>query len=74
VFGYGVATTRRTGDPNSLRNGALATPKAKHYSAILGPNQLGGLLRAIDDYTGDLKAHRLLTLFVPPPAGARPKM
>ena len=52
VFRYGVATTRCTGDPTSLLKGALVTPKAKHYSAILEPKQLGGLLRAIDDYTG----------------------
>ena len=52
VFRFGVATARCTGDPTSLLKGALITPKAKHYAAILEPTELGGLLRAIDDYTG----------------------
>ena len=52
VFRYGVATTRCKGDPTSLLKGALITPKPKHYSAILDPKELGGLLRAIDGYTG----------------------
>eukprot|EP01037_Dinobryon_pediforme_P019033 gene19033-19380_t len=56
VFRYGVATTRCTGDPTALFKGALITPKPKpkpkHHSAILDPRELGGLLRAIDEYTG----------------------
>lgn len=52
VFRFGVATARCTSDPTSLLKGALITPKAKHYAAILEPTELGGLLRAIDDYTG----------------------
>lgn len=52
VFRFGVATTRCTSDPTSLLKGALITPKPKHYAAILDPKELGGLLRAIDDYTG----------------------
>lgn len=52
VFRYGVATTRCTGDPTALLKGALITPRPKHHSAILDPKELGGLLRAIDDYTG----------------------
>ena len=52
VFRYGVATTRCKADPTSMLKGALVTPRATHYAAILEPNELGGLLRAIDDYTG----------------------
>jgi integrase len=52
VFRYAVATTRCTADPTSMLKGALVTPRAKHYAAILEPKELGGLLRAIDDYTG----------------------
>lgn len=52
VFRYGVATTRCKSDPTSMLKGALITPKATHYAAILEPKELGGLLRAIDDYTG----------------------
>ena len=35
-----------------MLKGALVTPRATHYAAILEPSELGGLLRAIDDYTG----------------------
>ncbi|GGC41357.1 integrase [Novosphingobium marinum] len=52
VFRYGVATTRCKADPTSMLKGALVTPRATHYAAILEPSELGGLLRAIDDYTG----------------------
>lgn len=52
VFRYAVATTRCQSDPTSLLKGALVTPRAKHYAAILEPKELGGLLRAIDGYTG----------------------
>jgi hypothetical protein len=47
-----VSPTRCTSDPTSLLKGALITPKPKHYAAILDPKELGGLLRAINDYTG----------------------
>lgn len=54
VFRYGVATTRCKSDPTAMLKGALVTPRAQHYAAILEPKGLGGLLRAIDDYTGHL--------------------
>jgi integrase len=52
VFRYAVATARANADPASLLQGALISPKAKHYAAILEPAKLGELLRAIDDYSG----------------------
>lgn len=52
VFRFAVATTRCTNDPTALLKGALVTPKAKHYAAIIDPPRLGGLLRAIEDYDG----------------------
>src|SRR5690606_10875828 len=52
VFRYGVATTRCKSDPTSMLKGALVTPRVTHYAAILEPTELGGLLRAIDDFTG----------------------
>jgi integrase len=52
VSRYAVATGRATADPAALLNGALISPKAKHYAAILEPRKLGELLRAIDDFTG----------------------
>lgn len=53
VFRFAVATARADRDPAQLLVGALITPKVKHFAAITDPTQLGGLLRAIDDYQGD---------------------
>jgi len=52
VFRYGVVTGRCNSDPAHLLQGALTTPQAKHYAAILEPAKLGELLRAIDAFTG----------------------
>ena len=52
VFRYGVATTRCSSDPTSLLKGALRAPRPTHYAAIVDPEKLGGLLRAIDDFEG----------------------
>lgn len=60
VFRYGVATGRCTSDPASLLQGALITPKARHYAAILEPKKLGQLLRAIEDYDGELTTRAAL--------------
>jgi len=52
VFRFGVATGRCNADPAQLLQGALITPKARHYAAILEPAKLGQLLRAIDGFSG----------------------
>jgi integrase len=52
VFRYAVATTRCKDDPTMMLRGALVTPKPKHYAAMLDPKELGGLLRAIEQYSG----------------------
>lgn len=52
VFRYGVATSRAAGDPAAVLRGALTAPTVTHHSAIIDPAELGGLLRAIDDYSG----------------------
>lgn len=52
VFRYGAALGYCTSDPTSILRGALITPKARHYAAILEPEKLGELLRAIDGYEG----------------------
>ncbi|MGN6376437.1 MAG: tyrosine-type recombinase/integrase [Sphingomonas sp.] len=53
VFRYAVATGRGEADPTAVLRGALITPKVKHHSAILDPEMLGELLRAIDGYSGN---------------------
>lgn len=52
VFRYAVATGRCASDPAQLLQGALITPKARHYAAILEPAKLGQLLRAIEAFSG----------------------
>jgi integrase len=53
VFRYAAATTRAERDPAQLLLGALIQPRVKHFAAITEPAQFGGLLRAIEDYSGD---------------------
>ncbi len=52
VFRYGVATGRCKADPAHLLQGALVTPKARHYAAILEPAKLSQLLCAIEEFSG----------------------
>lgn len=52
VFRYGAATGRCNADPTAILQGALVSPKARHYAAILEPAKLGELLRAIDAWDG----------------------
>lgn len=52
VFRYAIWTGRGKHDPASALRGALVTPKAKHYAAILDPGKLGEFLRVVDTYEG----------------------
>ncbi len=52
IFRYAVATSRAASDPSSLLRGVLITPKVQHHAAILDSKEFGGLLRAIDGFTG----------------------
>lgn len=53
VFRYAVATGRGEVDPTSVLRGALITPRIKHHPAIIEPEAVGELLRAIDAYSGN---------------------
>jgi integrase len=70
VIRYAIATSRAENDPTPALRGALAPTKSGHHSAITEPPEFGGLLRAIDAYTGEpvtRTALRLLPLvFVRP--------
>ena len=50
VFRYGAAMGFCQNDPTAILQGALITPKARHYAAILEPEKLGELLRAVDGF------------------------
>jgi integrase len=52
VFRYAVATGRAEGDPTGALRGALTMPQVVHRAAIIDPDGLGGLLRAIDGHSG----------------------
>jgi integrase len=52
VFRYAVATGRAERDPAADLKGALPPVKPKHQSAIIDPDKVAGLLRAIDGYEG----------------------
>lgn len=52
VFRYAIVTLRATSDPTQALHGALLSPQVKHRAAITDEEQLGGLMRAIDDYDG----------------------
>jgi integrase len=70
VFRYAVATGRGESDPSAILRGALVVPKVKHHAAILDPEPMGELLRAIDAYSG----HKItrLAMQVSPHVMARP--
>ena len=70
VFRYAVATGRGESDPSAILRGALIVPKVKHHAAILDPEQMGELLRAMDAYTGH--AITRLAMQVSPHVMARP--
>ena len=70
VFRYAVATLRAENDPAAVLRGALKSPKTKHHAAFDKPEQVAGLLRAIDEYEGHLITR--LAMQVLPHVMARP--
>ena len=52
AFRYAIATGRAERDPTQDLRGALAPRKTTHHAAIIEPESIGGLLRAIDAYEG----------------------
>jgi integrase len=70
VFCYGVATTRCKHDTAAPLVRALTTPTVTHHPAILDPVKIGGLLRAIDAFDGQITT--LLALRLAPHVFVRP--
>lgn len=62
VMRYAVATGRADRNPVADLRGALAPPMERHHAAITDPRELGGLLRAIDAYAGDVSTRAALRL------------
>jgi integrase len=53
IFRYAIATGRAEHDPCSALRGAIAAPRVKSHAALLEPEEIGGLMRAIRSYSGD---------------------
>jgi integrase len=52
IFRYAIATGRAERDPSADLRGALPPTQETHHASITDPKAIGGLLRAIDGYTG----------------------
>ncbi len=52
VFRYAIATGRAERDPAADLKGALPPNRAKHHASITEPQLIGGLMRAINSYSG----------------------
>jgi integrase len=50
IFRYAVATGRAERDPSTDLKGALAQPNRTHFRAIIEPNEVAGLMKAIQSY------------------------
>lgn len=70
VFRYAIATGSAERDLSFDIRGALTAPKVTHRAAILDPNEVGKLLRAIDSYGG--QASTALALKLAPHVFVRP--
>jgi integrase len=74
VFRYAVQTSRIEHNPVPDLKGALKPHVAKNFAAIIDPIEVGGLLRAIDGYTGQpttVAALKLSALFFQRPGNIR---
>lgn len=62
IFRYAMVTGRAKSDPVPSLKGALPSHRKKNFAAITDPNQIGILLRAIDNYVGSYTVHCALKL------------
>lgn len=52
VFCYGISTGRCERDITADLRGALKPVEEQHFAAVTTPSEIGGILRAIDEYRG----------------------
>ncbi len=74
VLRYGVSLGWIDYEPTASLRGALAKPPAKNHAAITDPKEFGGLLRAIDGFSGQASNRiglQLLALLYPRPGELR---
>jgi hypothetical protein len=66
VFRYAVVTGRADRDPSGDLRGALSRVKKSHFAAKTEPEEVAGILRAMDGYDGALcHASRTAALCAP---------
>ncbi|KTC64686.1 Integrase (plasmid) [Legionella adelaidensis] len=53
IFRYAIVIGKAERNPAADLRGALAPVKQKHHASIIDPNEIGKLLRAIDEYQGN---------------------
>lgn len=53
VCRYAIALDLMTTDPVAATKGAITTPRVTHFAAITDADEFGGLLRALDSFTGE---------------------
>lgn len=70
IFQYACANQIAEIDPFAMLRGALQNPRVKHHAAITKPDEVGELLRAIDNYAGH--AITRLALQIAPHVMTRP--
>ena len=74
VFRYGISTGRCERDITADLRGALKPVEEQHFAAVTKPSEIGGILRAIDGYTGTFvvrSAFRLAPQVFVRPGGLR---
>lgn len=74
IFRYAAIKGYSQGDPSRGLNEILPAQKIKHHAAVITPEEIGGLLRAIDAYQGSFVtkcALRLAPLFFVRPGELR---
>ncbi len=74
IFRYAVATYRCERDPTADLKGVIRAKKPTHFASIKNPKEIGGLLRAIETYEGDITvkiALQLLSLWFVRPGELR---
>lgn len=62
IFRFGVACGYLESDPSRDLRGALPKPKEGHFGALTKPEDVAGLLRAVEAYRGSLETRTAITL------------
>lgn len=62
VFRFAIASGRASSDPVPSLKGALATVKQEHYAALTDPAEFAELLRAIENYRGEVTTKTAMQL------------